>query len=292
MSEVTLVVCSRNKELDFQFSQNILHTVGCKYKLVVIDNSSNRFSIFEAYNLGIQESNSKIICFVHDDVRFRTMGWGNEVQRIFDSNPSIDLLGVAGGMYKSKIPSAWWEAPKKNNVINIIQHTRAKERIRINKGFEKSDLVEVVAIDGVFMAMRRDENIIFNQDLKGFHNYDLQISLHHQLLKKKVAVTNSILLEHFSQGYLNKDWAETLIQTNKLYKEILPINKGKELNREEEQKIEFKNGTILIKVLLENRMYGPALKYWLKTIFIKPKLAKHFPLIKYWSTMLKKDLLN
>lgn len=286
------MICSRTEKLNSNLNENISETIGCEYNLVVIDNSSNRFSIFEAYNRGIQESNSEIICFVHDDIRFRTMGWGNEIQRIFQINPSIGLLGVAGGRYKSKMPSAWWEAPKEYNVINIIQHTRANKKIRINKGFEKSDLVEVVAIDGVFMAMRRNRSIKFNQNLKGFHNYDLQISLHHQLLKKKVAVTNTILLEHFSQGYLNKDWAGTLIQANKLYKKILPLNKGKELNREEEDRIEFKNGTILIKVLLESRMYGPALKFWLKIMFLKPKLAKHVPLIKYWFTILKKDLLN
>jgi hypothetical protein len=29
-------------------------TIGCEYELIIIDNSENKYSIYEAYNLGIE----------------------------------------------------------------------------------------------------------------------------------------------------------------------------------------------------------------------------------------------
>jgi hypothetical protein len=50
---ISLVICSRTSQLNESLRQNIDETIGVEYELVLIDNSKNELSIFEAYNKGI-----------------------------------------------------------------------------------------------------------------------------------------------------------------------------------------------------------------------------------------------
>jgi glycosyltransferase involved in cell wall biosynthesis len=69
---ISIIICSRNLGIDPKLSTNITSTIGCEYELIVIDNSQNKYSIFQAYNIGIEKSTSEIICFVHEDVLFHS----------------------------------------------------------------------------------------------------------------------------------------------------------------------------------------------------------------------------
>src|SRR5690606_937543 len=106
------------------------------------------------------------------------------VEDIFETNPKVGLLGIAGGKVKTKMPSPWWDGG--GNALRIVQHYKSKPKELWNKGFNSSDVVEVAAIDGVFMVMRKDKNIRFDERLKGFHNYDVNLSILIQKERKKV----------------------------------------------------------------------------------------------------------
>lgn len=73
---ISLIICSRTPTISEELSTNIAETIGCEYELVVIDNSKNEFSIFSAYNEGVKRSNGDVLCFMHDDILFRTLNWG------------------------------------------------------------------------------------------------------------------------------------------------------------------------------------------------------------------------
>lgn len=282
---ISVIICSRTQNIPIDLSENIKHTVGCDYELIVIDNSKNQYSIFEAYNLGIKKSKGKYLCFVHDDVLFHTKGWGKIINRIFNENKQIGLIGIAGAKSKTKMPSAWWDCPEDHKVINIIQHFPNREKEKSVLGFEDSSNTEVVVIDGVFMAMRRYERIIFDERLKGFHNYDLYLSLKHHMLNKKVLVTSEILLEHFSEGSLNKLWYESTSLFHKLYKNYLPIDISGQINNIESKKTEFKFGQIFITTLIEQKLYWEAIYWWFKMFKLKPKSKYHY---RFWKSLLKK----
>jgi hypothetical protein len=49
--------------------------IGCEYESIIIDNSENRYSIFEAYNLGIDKSKYEYLCLMHDDILIYTIEW-------------------------------------------------------------------------------------------------------------------------------------------------------------------------------------------------------------------------
>ena len=111
---ISIIICSRTVKLPQSLIDNIESTIGCAYEWVVIDNSENRYSIFEAYNLGVKKSKGDYWCFVHDDVLFHSQNWGKTIEEIFNSNNKIGLLGIAGAKVKTKMPSAWWDCDGKN----------------------------------------------------------------------------------------------------------------------------------------------------------------------------------
>lgn len=284
---ISIIICSRAQTIPSDLYENIKDTIGCQYELIVIDNSKNQYSIFEAYNLGIEKSKGEFICFMHDDIFIHTKGWGNSIHLIFKEDAQIGLVGIAGSKIKTKMPSAWWDCPEEQKVINIIQHFKNKEKEELFMGFEDASNTEVVVIDGVFMVMRIDARIIFNERMKGFHNYDLYLSLEHQMLNKKVLVTSKILVEHFSEGSLNKLWYKSSSSFNKLYKNYLPIDISGQVNNVESKKVEFNLGLSFITKLIEHKLYWDAIYWWFEIFKLKPIAKYHY---RFWKRILKNML--
>lgn len=237
---ISVIICSRKKEINEGLLSNIANTIGCKYELIIVDNSDNKYSIFEAYNFGIKKSKGDFFCYVHDDVLFHTKDWGQEVLKIFEHDKKIGLIGVAGAKIKTRMPSTWWDCPEQFKIINIIQHFKSGIVEHLHQGWNEVDAEEVVVVDGVFMIGRNIDEIYFSKLLTGFHNYDLNLSLEYIKCNYKIIVTNKILLEHFSQGELNTSWCQSTIKIHDLYSDILPI-KVSSLSQDLSS-IEFKNG--------------------------------------------------
>ena len=281
---ISIIICSRLQKISADLSANIKNTIGCDYELIVIDNSENKYSIFEAYNLGLESSKGEFICFIHDDIFIHTNGWGNNLQRIFNEDPKIGLIGVAGAKIKTKMPSACWDCPEDQKVINIIQHFPNKEKEKWFIGFDDASIKEVVAIDGVFMASRKDDKIHFNENLKGFHNYDLNISFEYLKYGYKILVTNKILLEHFSLGTINESWINSTYTIHNFYKTLLPLDcHQNKINK----KLEVSNAIIFINECLKFNKYKEAYSVWLQLFLLKPVSKYH---IHFWKRMLNSKL--
>lgn len=220
---ISIIVCSRTKFLCEELSRNINDTIGAAYELIVVDNSESTYSIFEAYNLGIHKSKGNILCFIHDDILFHTNNWGKILQLQFEENFSFDLIGVAGSKVRTQFPVGWWDCEHKYKVINLIQHDNGN----VNKytiGLNDCNLEEVLSIDGVFMAFKNSFDFLFDENLNGFHNYDINLSSEVIAKGKKIGVTGNILIEHFSSGTLNKDWLISRILYHKKNHSFLKNN--------------------------------------------------------------------
>ncbi|WNH09631.1 glycosyltransferase [Thalassobellus suaedae] len=221
---LSIIVCSRTKVIDDNLYENIKNTVGCLYELVIVDNSQNEYSIFEAYNKGIEASKGEYLCFMHDDVLLHTENWGNIIIEIFKENKKIGLLGVAGTTVKTKMPSAWWRCPVETRHVRLIQHTDHSPTEIFELGFKNNSLEQVVVVDGVFMVARKVNEIRFNEHIEGFHNYDLNLSFEYIKHDFQVFVTNKVLIEHFSSGTLNDSWIESTFKIHNIYKDFLPLS--------------------------------------------------------------------
>ena len=270
---ISIIICSREKTISKTLQDNLYTTVGCECELIVIDNSQNKHSIFEAYNLGIKKSKGEFLCFIHDDIIVHTQDWGKIIECIFKTNIDFGLLGIAGSTIKTKMPSAWWDCEDSCKRMNLIQHFANGENKDWQIGWQNEVLEEVVVIDGVFMVTRSNDGVRFNEQLMGFHNYDLNLSFEYIKKGFKVMVTKNILIEHFSIGKLDKSWYNSTFKIHKIYSNLLPLTTVENYDFKSQ---EFKNGSRFVNNLLDYKMSKEAVAIWFKLIWLKPISKFHF----------------
>lgn len=274
---LSIIICSRTQAISKDLSENIKKTVGCDYELVVIDNSEHTYCIFEAYNLGIERSKGDYLCFMHDDILFHTQDWGSVIRNIFGKDQKIGLIGVAGAKYKTKMPSTWWDTPEKLKVMNLIQHFKNGNIENQSFGFNSNSLQEVVTIDGVFMALRKQTNIVFSSYLKGFHNYDMNLCFECNKIGYKIVVTNEILLEHFSTGTIDNAWVDSTYTIHSVYNNMLPLSS---IGNQEIKKFEIENAKRFIRLCIKYNRRKAAFSTWNKFVVMHPLSKFHFWFIK------------
>lgn len=220
---LSIVICSKKKELCDQLVANINQTIGIPFELEIITGAE---SITQAYEVGLKKSTGDICLFLHEDVLFHTKDWGKSLLDHFNSDPTLGLIGLAGAKTHTFVPSAWWDCPEEDKVLRLIQHKPDGSKEDQDQGFEDQKRAEVAVIDGVFMALRKEVGAQFDQTITGFHGYDLDLSLAVQEKGFKVAVLQDIVVEHFSLGNLHLGWLTALLHVHRKYKHILPLAKG------------------------------------------------------------------
>ncbi len=275
---ISIIICSKEPNRVKVLSENILSTIGVENEIVVIDNSSNKYSIFQAYNEGVDRTSGEILCFLHEDVKLHTANWGKTLLELFSRHKGVGLIGVAGSKIKTSSPSAWWNCPQPYRVVNILQHIDEETKDHWNYGFNKAE-EEVVAVDGVFMAARKDPEIRFNEKLTGFHNYDLSLCLDYLKAGYTLMVTSNILIEHYSMGKLDRSWYESSLRLHSLYKAELPKRTG-EIPEDAAGRLEFSNHVIFITGLFEKGMKQQAFTEWLGLLGKKPVAREHYKILK------------
>lgn len=284
---LSIVICNYNKERIRSLKENIDSKIGIKYELIIIDNSSNEFSIFEAYNKGANLSIFEKILFIHDDVQFHTLDFGKILVNLM--LPKLGVLGIAGAKIKTSITSPWWISNHESVNGNIIyqhniQHFNNSIPKKICEGFKKDNQVEeVILVDGVFLYTTKENclNYPFDEVYNSFHFYDLDFSLNLIKNGKINYVTNSILLEHFSAGSLNKEWIKSSIIFGKKWKKNMIVNKIEILDNKYFEKLAFNSR---YRVLLENKFFKEALiLLFLNVTFFSLKNLKYlFWTFKKW----------
>ena len=231
---LSIIICSKHQVLPAPLLQNIDQTVGVAYEIVSIDNSESKYSIFEAYNLGVSRSQHPYLCFVHDDVYFHTENWGvNLIQHL--SLPNTGIVGLAGGNYAGRIPGSWSVYEKSINLIQSDKQKKLHERIKLPLDFDKA-IREVVLLDGVLLAAPKllFDKISFDEKLQGFHGYDIDISIQSTVAGYINYVAYDFVVEHFSQGYKSRAYYENLILIFRKWENNLAL-KGSSLGDKSEE---------------------------------------------------------
>lgn len=215
---ISIIICNRGEKVNQELEDNIKKTIGnIDYEIICINNEKGQYNIFQAYNLGVSLAKYLCLCFVHDDVRFHTLNWGNKVVNHF-LDPKVGMIGVAGPTYLSKVPGIWWGINSTTNPtfstrqLNIdTNRLNRKEQHTTNNNPFKEKVSEVVALDGLFFCIRKDlfDIIKFDEKYGGFHFYDIDISLQVFRSNYKLLCVYDILVEHISVSNLSVDWIKS-----------------------------------------------------------------------------------
>lgn len=220
---ISIIICSRTATIAAELKSNINDTIGVDYEMVVINNQENKYSIFEAYNMGVAQSRYPYLCFMHDDIEYTTANWGLRVMEYF-GNAQTGAIGIAGGPYAATMPGSWWAAgygsmyilPPDPNVTEPNVSSTYKEQAHKH---------EVLLLDGVWFCIRKSlfDRISFDsKNFKGFHFYDVDISM--QIIQSgyKLFAITDILIRHFGKGDINLNWCNNAMVFNKKWQASLP----------------------------------------------------------------------
>jgi len=221
---ISLIVCSRTNSISQILLDNIEATIGVPYELVIIDNSTNRYNICEAYNLGVARSKFGILCFMHDDITYHSHNWGQAVQTHLDTR-QFGLIGIAGTPYLSFMPGTWWGSGKIYQ--NLLQSPKPGEAAILKTNVAASEFKEVVAVDGVWFCVKKElfDTVRFDDiNFKAFHCYDVDLCMQLQSLGIKRYCIGDVLLSHNSMGALNSSWIENALIFQKKWQHSLPAS--------------------------------------------------------------------
>jgi hypothetical protein len=263
MDGVSIITCSRFKDLKNKLKDNINKTVGIDYELIVLDNSENKYSIFSAYNEGANRAKYSYLCFIHDDILFHTENWGKKVIEHF-KNPKVGVIGVAGSHYVPKLPGSYWiSGIASMNVIHTINGETHIDSLKYVK--DKSIFVNAVVLDGLWLCIprfimdqARFDDIIFS----GFHCYDYDICMQIRKLNYDVKIVFDIVIEHFSSGERDFKWLKNSFSFFDKWEAYLPVT-SLEISKSEKARADFINAKDMIENIKINKFgFLYILKIW------------------------------
>ncbi|RYZ26394.1 MAG: hypothetical protein EOO10_15675 [Chitinophagaceae bacterium] len=225
---ISVIICSVNELLRGSLIKNIDKTIGVEYEVLVVENEKLNYSISKAYNMRAAEANYPYLVFVHEDVVFHTPDWGLRLLAHFEATKSR-LIGVLGCTVKTRTFSSV-NIPylKLNRQLNRQNQLQRYENGSVDHfyanplGEERSD---VCVLDGLFIASTKtawEETKFSEEDLPGFHGYDIDFSLKNYQFGK-LYVVYDILIEHFSLGSFSKAWVDTQFFLSQKWRNFLPV---------------------------------------------------------------------
>jgi glycosyltransferase involved in cell wall biosynthesis len=213
-----------------------MKTSGLHKHLEIIEIINNGESLTSAYNRGLKQATNDIVVFCHDDLTIETKQWGIKLLKMFEKNPQYGILGVAGTKY---MPTSgrWWENPKK--MYGRVAHTHeGKTWLSTYSDDLNQEIAEAVTVDGVFFVVDKTKiKKSFNEEVVGFHFYDVTFCFENHLEGVKIGVTTVVRINHKSIGMTNDEWENNRQQFAERFKDKLPVTIKKVLRKGEKLKI-------------------------------------------------------
>ena len=224
---LSLIVCSRKFDIPDSLKDNINRTIGTEYELVVVDNSKKRYSIFSAYNEGVRKAKGEILCFMHEDIIYKTENWGKNVIRHFEKEDT-GLIGVFGGHYLPDLVCHIGDSELLSYHYYYTQKDGSKLFFHSPEHFSGDGEVEVVAVDGLWLAVPKAlfQRISFDEGYAGFHYYDMDICMQVWAAGYKCKVVDDVVMEHNSAGVINDDFVRSSYIFFEKWQSCLPMKKG------------------------------------------------------------------
>ncbi|MBD3319541.1 MAG: glycosyltransferase [Chitinivibrionales bacterium] len=224
---ISIIVCSRisGPSRDIH-ERNVKKTIADECEYIRIDNTGNEYGLASAYNRGVDKARGSICVFMHEDAFFMEMGWGAALRKKFDADPGVGLVGVAGTQHLFAHDLRWHIAGRPYIRGRVIHELDKGSRFVLSVlSWDKAD-AEVVAVDGLFFAIRTElfNAIRFDADnFHRFHFYDLDICMQVRQTHRCI-VTWDLLLKHLSAGKNDADWYEAAGKFRRKYRRVLPVS--------------------------------------------------------------------
>jgi len=217
---ISVIYCT--KESKPHHKEHIIKSSGLHKHIDVIEIINNGESLTKCYNEGIKQAKFNTIVICHDDIIIETKQWGKKLLKIYENNPDYSIIGVAGTKELSK-SGRWWD--NKQKMYGRVKHTHNnKSWLSTYSDDLGNNVEEVVLVDGLWFSFQKDKiKTTFNEEVKGFHFYDVTFCVENKLLNCKIGVITKIRINHMSMGETNVEWEENRKLFVKNNEQSLPI---------------------------------------------------------------------
>jgi glycosyltransferase involved in cell wall biosynthesis len=204
-------------------------------EVIEIINTGDK-SLTECYNKILHEAKNDMVVFVHDDVIIETASWGSKLIKLFKDNPTYGIIGVAGTKFLHE-SGKWWEKPKK--MYGRVKHTLNGKTWLSAYSPDLSNIIEdVVVVDGVLFAVNKNRiKADFDENVKGFHFYDVNFCFRNFLEGVGVGVTTKLKIIHKSIGQIGPEWEANRKLFAEEFKDSLPVSVKRVIRKNEKLKV-------------------------------------------------------
>ena len=216
---ITIVYSTRKENPVFQ--EELKKTIGVKKYQVLEYVNDGEYSLTELYNKGLKEAENDIVVFCHDDIYFDKKNWANKIFKSFKRNEDVGIIGIAGSKHLPK-SAKWWEVPQ--TMVGVVNHEHeGKKWVNNYSNNLGNRLDDVVIVDGLFFAVHKGRiKETFNEEVKGFHFYDVDFCFRNLMAGVKLGVTYEVRVTHRSIGVTNEEWEKNREVFAKRHKDHLP----------------------------------------------------------------------
>jgi glycosyltransferase involved in cell wall biosynthesis len=201
------------REHDKEFEEHVKKTIGLKdYELLFYINPGTH-SLTELYNKGLNESKNKYVLFCHNDIKYLKSGWGKRYVEQLEKQ-DFGIIGHAGTT-KLTESGRWWD--DMNLMVGQVWHQHNDEQSGKTMKWESKysgnfgeNIIQTINLDGLAFCVNKGKiKEKFDENIKGFHFYDLDFTLANHLSGVKVGVMFGNPILHKSIGMTNEQWETT-----------------------------------------------------------------------------------
>ncbi len=219
----TIICCTIRPEAAEELRENVAATIGVPFEWLPFDNRTAGRGICSVYNECAARARYDLLCFVHEDVRFLTPGWGGRLARKLREG-DCGVIGFAGSTVKLRRMTGWNCCPAALR-CNYVQHMRGRGHLkRRNPG--GAEFSPVVTLDGMCLFVHREvwRTVGFDErTLPGFHCYDLDFTIGAAAAGRRNYVAHGVTVEHFSAGAYSAGWLSDMQRLHAKWAGRLPL---------------------------------------------------------------------
>ena len=180
-------------------------------------------SLAEGYSRGVARATGELLILSHDDIEILTPDFASRVALHLVDH---DLIGIAG---TTRVVEGRWAGAGDPYVYTLISSPfpDAPGFGTMLLGGGPLVVPGIQALDGVFMAMRREvaTRVAFDAEVfDHFHLYDLDFSLRAYLAGFRLAVCRDLVLIHASTGRYDPVWEEYKRRFEEKHRAHLPAH--------------------------------------------------------------------
>ena len=176
---------------------------GREHEFIVIHDAR---SMAEGYTRGLAQSRHPLVVFTHDDVELVSEHPFHVVDAALASH---DVVGLAGSRRVTGPGVTWAGHPHLRGWIAYPSARHAGRWDATLFGTESGVLGGMQALDGVFIAARREAALAIGFDaatFDGFHFYDLDFTYRAHRAGLSLAVATDVVAIHASEGKFDDAW--------------------------------------------------------------------------------------